>query len=179
MLPLSRRAALRWAAAFGAAGVLAVVVVPPVDRGRAGTAGSVIGAMFPDVIITDINGRVQSPSAWRGKVTFVNFWATWCGPCQVEIPQFVALQQAHPGTLQIVGLSLDDSADAVRAFASEHKMNYSVALVDQEFDHHFGEVVALPTTIVVDASGRIVSRHVGLVGTEVYEEEIERLSHLR
>lgn len=169
---MTRRTVLGWVAAMGTAGVLAVVVVPPVDSGRA--ASGVIGTMVPDVTITDINGQVISSAAWRGKVTLVNFWATWCGPCQVEIPQFVALQKAHPDTLQIVGLSLDDSVDAVRVFVVAHQMTYPVALVDQEFDHHFGGVVGLPTTFVVDPAGRIVSRHVGLVDTEIYEEEIGR-----
>ena len=170
VLPMTRRT-LGWIGAFAVATVLAMVTVPP-----GGTAFTTdVHEPLPDFTLTDIDGNVLTPALLRGKVTIVNFWATWCGPCLVEVPQFVALQAAHPDELQIIGVSLDESIDEVRLFATEHGINYAVALAPAGFDGLFGGVAGIPTSFVVDPDGHIVNRHLGLVADEVYEEEIHRL----
>src|SRR5437773_8786735 len=80
----------------------------------------------PDVIPAftahDVDGRVVSPADWRGKVTLVNVWATWCGPCRLEIPDLIALQEKYRDQLQIIGISEDEDAGIVKQFRADHKI---------------------------------------------------------
>ena len=133
----------------------------------------------PDFTVADLEGRPIASADWRGKVTIVNFWATWCLPCQQEIPDFVALQEKYREQLQIVGFSMDEgSADEVRRFVEERKINYRVAMAGSDLDVRFGGIMGLPTTFVVDPQGRIVQKHVGLISPTVYEQEVRALAGL-
>ncbi len=132
-----------------------------------------------DVNFQDLDGRSISASQWRGKVTIVNFWATWCPPCREEIPDLIALQKKYQGHLQIIGVSVDESsADDVRAFVKTHQINYPVAMVTRDLRRAFPGVYALPTSFVLDKEGRTVQRHVGLIGADVYEQETRVLAGL-
>jgi thiol-disulfide isomerase/thioredoxin len=165
-----------WAGAFGVATLLAVVAGPPDGTGGDSGGAPETHVALPEFAIEDINGGTLSPASWRGKVVVVNFWATWCAPCVVEVPQLIELQRAHPDTLQIVGLSLDESLEEVRGFAESAGINYPVALVEPGFDAHFGGVVGVPTSFVLDPDGHVVARHVGLVSMSVYEDALRRFS---
>jgi len=165
------RSTLGWVGAFAVATVVALVAVPP---GQPGT-NAVDHRPLPDLTISDIDGVPLDTSTWRGRVTIVNFWATWCAPCQVEVPEFIELQRDHPNRVQIIGLSLDDSADAVREFAAEMGINYPLAIVDPTVGDLFGGVLALPTSFVIDPEGHIVARHVGLVSMDVYRDAVDTL----
>ena len=125
---------------------------------------------------TDIDGRGISPDAWRGRVAVVNFWATWCLPCRKEIPALAALQRKYPADLVVVGV-LQDSAspDFVRAFARGLGVNYSIVQSRTEIERAFAEVVALPTTYIVDRGGRVVSTHVGEIDPARVERELRSL----
>jgi thiol-disulfide isomerase/thioredoxin len=162
---------VRWGLAFVAASVIALVLVPPVD---VHDHAEVVGSGVPDLSLRDLEGRELTSASWRGRVTIVNFWATWCAPCRVEIPEFMALERAHQGRVQVVGLSMDESEDEVRAFVKEHGMTYPVAIVNSDVAERFGGVLGLPTTFVLDPEGRIVGRHVGLVSMDVYREAIAK-----
>ena len=95
----------------------------------------------PHLTVVDLDGRAIASADWRGKVTIVNFWATWCVPCLQEIPDFIALQEKYRDHLQIVGLSMDEGpADQVREFVQEHKINYRVAVADPDVGAQFGGV---------------------------------------
>lgn len=133
----------------------------------------------PALTVTGLDGHAISSADWRENVTVVNFWATWCGPCLAEIPEFVALQEKYAGHVQFIGFSADEgSADEVRQFVRRHSMNYPVAIVGREIDAKFGDVPGLPTTFVIDRQGQIVQTHVGLVSPSVYEREIRALAGL-
>ena len=126
-----------------------------------------------------LDGRLLTSADWRGKVTIVNFWATWCPPCRTEIPEFIALQEKYRHSLQIIGVSLDEgSPDVVRAFATEHGINYPIVMMTDDFRRGFPGVFALPTSFVLDPRGRIVQRHVGLISISVYEQEVRALAGL-
>lgn len=132
-----------------------------------------------DFTVRDLDGQQIASADWRGKVTIVNFWATWCVPCLQEIPDFIALQEKYRDHLQIVGLSMDEGpADQVRAFVREHKMNYPVAVADPDVGAKFGGVFGLPTTFVVDPQGLVVQKHMGLISPAVYEQEVRALAGL-
>src|SRR5262245_20785500 len=93
---------------------------------------------LPAFTMTDIDGKTISSDTWRGKVTIVNFWATWCPPCRAEIPDLVALQDKYRDQLQVIGVSQDEAgADVVRQFAAEHKINYPIVMSTPEIEKQF------------------------------------------
>lgn len=133
----------------------------------------------PDFAVKDLEGRVISSADWRGKVTIVNFWATWCPPCRAEIPDLIALQNQYPDQLQIIGVSTDEGPiDGVRKFAATERINYPVVMITPELRTAFPGVFALPTSFVVDTKGRAVQKHVGLISPDVYEAELRVLAGL-
>jgi len=112
----------------------------------------------------------------RGKVALVNFWATWCLPCRVEIPALVDLQAKYRDRLVVVGV-LDDNAElpAIRAFADRMGINYPIVRTSWDLESVFSEARALPTTYVVDRQGRVVAVHAGLFDAAVVEREVREL----
>ena len=124
----------------------------------------------------DIDGREVSTATWQGKVAILNFWATWCAPCRKEIPALAALQEKYRGDLVVVGL-LQDSAslDAVRAFNRTVQVNYPIVQTTTEIDAVTGQILALPTTWLIDRAGRVVSTHVGEIDPARVEREIQAL----
>ena len=127
----------------------------------------------------DLDGRSISSADWRGKVTIVNFWATWCGPCRAEIPALIALQEKYRDRLRVIGVSEDEaSPELVRRFAADQKINYPVVMATKEIGHSFPGVTALPTSFVVDREGRVVQKHVGLLNPVTTEQETRALAGL-
>ena len=132
-----------------------------------------------DVTMETLDGRTMSTRDWQGKVTLVNFWATWCGPCRQEIPDLIRLQERYPDHLQVIGISTDEGDPSlVRAFADEMGMNYPVVMATTELNRQFPGVAALPTSFIVDPQGRIVQTHVGLIRPVVFEQEVRHLTSM-
>jgi thiol-disulfide isomerase/thioredoxin len=130
----------------------------------------------PEFAAKGMDGGTVSLAAARGKVVLLNFWATWCGPCRMEVPDLVEMQKKYPERLQVIGLVVDDEdQDAVRAFAKRYAINYPIAMATSEMRIRFGGVPALPTTFVIDAQGRVVQKHIGLRDPVLYETEIRAL----
>ena len=135
--------------------------------------------VVPTLTLSDLDGRALSTDEWRGKVTIVNFWATWCPPCRAEIPDFVNLQEKYSDSLRIIGVSLDEGPEEdVRRFMAEHGVNYPVVMITDGLGASFPGVFALPTSFVLDRDGRIVKRHVGLINVAIYEQEVRALAGL-
>ena len=135
---------------------------------------------MPSFKLTDVTtGRPIDQSQWRGKVVVLNFWATWCGPCRMEIPDLIKLQDRYRDHLVVVGLSIDEGpVEAVKAFAAEQKINYPVAVVDTQIEKLFGGITSVPSTFIVSPDGGIVQRHVGLLRADVTEQEVRALAKL-
>lgn len=131
----------------------------------------------PDFQLTDANGHVVQLSALHGKVVLLNFWATWCTPCRIEIPWFIELQKAYRDQgLAVVGVSLDDDGwTAVRPFLESRGVNYQIAVAGNELAASYGGLDSLPTTLLIDRNGRVAATHVGLVSKSTYEKEIRSL----
>lgn len=130
----------------------------------------------PAFKLTDLEGKPVTLEAVHGKVVFLNFWATWCGPCRAEVPDLVALQAHYQGRLQIIGLNVDDDDAAdVQKYVDETGINYPVAMASDEVRAEYGGIAALPTSFVLDTEGRIVQKHVGLWDPALYEAEIRAL----
>jgi len=143
----------------GAAGVLFSLLRPrSMDTG---VASQVVMAAR----LADLKGQSQALSQWRGKVLIVNFWATCCAPCREEIPAFIRLQEKYRTQgLQFVGIAIDQR-DPVEAFAREFGMNYPVLLGGieaVEMSRQAGNrVEALPFTLILDRTGKIVGTQMG------------------
>jgi cytochrome c biogenesis protein CcmG/thiol:disulfide interchange protein DsbE len=131
-----------------------------------------------DFTLKDTNGKKVRLSDYKGKVILLNFWATWCGPCKLEIPAFVeAYRQYRDRGFVILGvLSEDDpSADDLRTFMATFRMNYPVFKENVELGDVFGPLWALPTSFVIDRHGSICVSHTGAVSKEMLEREIKGL----
>jgi cytochrome c biogenesis protein CcmG/thiol:disulfide interchange protein DsbE len=127
--------------------------------------------------LKDINGKDVTLSAYKGKVILLDFWATWCAPCKIEIPGFIELYNRYKSREFIVlGVSMDDSPAAVKPFAQNMRMNYPVFIgtgrndIEQAF-----ELLGLPTSLIISRDGRICGRHFGFAPKEEFEREIKAL----
>lgn len=131
----------------------------------------------PDFTLKDSNGKVVKLSEYKGKVVLLNFWATWCGPCKIEIPWFVDFEQRYKDRgFAVIGVSMDEEGwDIVKPYVTEKKMNYRVLLGDEITGKLYGGVDSLPTTFMIDREGRIASTHIGLISKSDYETEIVQL----
>ena len=131
----------------------------------------------PDFTLKDADGKVVRLSDYKGKVVLLNFWATWCGPCKIEIPWFMEFEQEHKDRgFAVLGVSMDeDGWDAVRPFLAELRVNYRTLLGTDLVAQQYGGVDALPTTFVIDREGKIASTHVGLAPKSEYERDIQAL----
>ena len=136
-------------------------------------------SVVPAFTAQDLDGRSISTADWRGKVTIVNFWATWCGPCRAEIPALIALQEKYRDRLQVIGVSEDEIApELVKRFATAQRINYPIVMATKEISHTFPGVTALPTSFVVDRDVRVVQKHVGLLNPATAELETRALAGL-
>ncbi len=129
----------------------------------------------PELKITTLDGKPLTLASLHGKVIFLNFWATWCGPCRAEIPDLIALQDRYKDRLQIIGLNVDDEEADIKQYADEMHINYPVAMTSNDIRIQYGGIPALPTSFVLDTEGRVVQKHVGLWNPAVYETEIRSL----
>jgi peroxiredoxin len=134
------------------------------------------GLLAPDFTRTDLAGNVLRLSSYRGKVILLNFWATWCGPCLVEIPRFSGWQQKYGSEgLQILGVSMDDESTPVKRVLRVYHVAYPVAMGDENLGELYGGVLGLPLTFIIDPSGRIVARYQGVSDLTQMEFRIKAL----
>jgi cytochrome c biogenesis protein CcmG/thiol:disulfide interchange protein DsbE len=136
-----------------------------------GAALRVEDPVAPAFKLKDIKGNNVFLSDYKGKVIFLNFWATWCPPCRAEIPDFIeAYDELNEKGLEIIGISLDvGGIQKVRSFVKNNKMNYPVVMGSQKVvdDYKPGEFI--PTTIIIDRQGRIKHKHVGIMSKKMIE----------
>jgi thiol-disulfide isomerase/thioredoxin len=130
---------------------------------------------MPAFLVSDIAGNPVSTAAWKGKVVFINFWATWCPPCRAEIPVLIELANRYKDRLQIVGVAVDDDPDDVKQFVKQVGINYPIVMANHAIVQEYGGVAALPTLFVVNPDGNVVQKHEGLYSNELYEAEVRLL----
>jgi thiol-disulfide isomerase/thioredoxin len=158
--------------------------IPTATSSRASTEAFSV-ALYKDPVpvadfsVTTLDGRTLTKADLRGKVTIINFWATWCRPCRQEIPDLVALQAKYRDELIIIGVSEDEApVEKVQAFATEHKVNYPIVMTSPELQKVFPGVTALPTTFVLDKELRLSQKHVGMLEPDRTEHETLALAGL-
>jgi len=130
-------------------------------------------APAPPVLGWDQAGKPFTVADARGQVVFVNFWATWCGPCRGEIPGMTRVYDKYKTKgFEIVGVALDNGGwDDVKPWLQKNPINYPIVIGDQSLTDAYGGVEGIPTTFIVDRKGNIQSKHVG----GLREEEFEKL----
>jgi thiol-disulfide isomerase/thioredoxin len=177
---MTRRRALVLLVAAAATALVGGILVSRYDRLADGggasraAAATMLALTFPDAAGSDV------PLAqWRGKVLIVNFWATWCGPCREEMPEFVRLQGEFGGKgLQFVGIAVDD-ADKVRQFSAEIGLNYPALIGGygaMELSRTLGNrVMALPFTVIVDRSGAVAHTQLGPINNDQLRRIVTQL----
>jgi peroxiredoxin len=131
----------------------------------------------PDFTLSDARGAAVRLSDYKGKVVVLNFWATWCGPCKVEIPWFIEFENTYKDRgVAVLGVSMDDDGwKAVKPYIEQKKMNYRVVIGDDALAQQYGGVDSLPTTFLIDHDGKIARSYMGLVAKSTYKKEIEEL----
>ena len=134
-------------------------------------------APAPNWQLHDVDGHAVRSTDFKGKVVILDFWATWCGPCRMELPGLVELQKKYEKRgLAVIGVSVDQIGPAeVKKFAQQLGVNYPVVLADANTTQTFGGIDAIPTTFIIDRAGRIVKQHLGFTEKEEFEKEIKPL----
>ena len=116
----------------------------------------------PPFTLTDFDGQSHTLSGYKNKVVFINFWATWCGPCKKELPHFNAAYEEYGNDgLVIIGVSLDRREELVRRFLQRTPLSYPVTMATRQFMKNYQPGNAIPVTIVIDKRGKIRKRYVG------------------
>jgi cytochrome c biogenesis protein CcmG/thiol:disulfide interchange protein DsbE len=149
------------------------------DADHAGASGGPEkGAMAPDFNLKVVHGhgKTMRLSSLQGKAVLLNFWATWCEPCKIEMPWLVELQKKYgPQGLQVVGVAMDDASEKIiSGFARKMGVNYPVLQGTEPVADLYGGVEGLPVSFVIDRSGKVSDRIMGLVSESVIEDAIKK-----
>lgn len=162
--------------AIVAAMLLAGIHIARKNQAGGAVPGQLIGQSAPDFELQSLEGKNIKLSDFRGKAVLLNFWATYCGPCKIEMPWFVELQKQYgPQGFQIVGVAMDDaSTEDIAKFAKEMGVNYPILLGKESVGQSYGGVGVLPTTFFVDRDGKITDREFGLQSRSVFVDNIKK-----
>jgi len=179
---------------FIAAGVVALLAVMVWADHKFPAAGAPGGAASapakptdaPTITLKDLNDKDVSLQQYKGEVVLVNFWATWCEPCKVEIPWMIEFQQKYsPRGFTILGVSMDEEGKkAIQPFLDKERfdvsgqkvpMSYPILLGSDAIAEKFGGVLGLPTSMLFSRDGKKVRTIVGLVNHDDISKAIESL----
>jgi thiol-disulfide isomerase/thioredoxin len=176
----------KWIAATISALALALLTLnadlplPHFDAGAAAATTCPANAKPANLNFTvkDTSNRDVNLASFKGKVILLDFWATWCGPCKIEIPWFIEFQNKYGKSgLQVIGVSVDDTLEKLKPYVSTMKMNYPVL---QGLDHDdvqdaYGPMFGIPVTAVISRDGKVCMKHAGLASKDAFENMIKSL----
>src|ERR1700693_2306168 len=131
----------------------------------------------PEFELKDADGKTVRLSDYKGKAVLVDFWATWCGPCKIEIPWFIDFERKYKDQgFSVIGVSMDEEGwPVIKPFVTEVAINYRILLGSDATAQMCGGVDARPTAFLIDRDGRIAATHVGLAGKDDFEDGIKKL----
>ncbi len=149
-----------------------VGIMPACSQSKQNSQGTA-----PNFTLKTADGKTFDLAKQKGKVVVVNFWATWCPPCRQEIPGFVQFYDKYRNKgVEIVGVSLDEQGwDVVKPYVTSAKINYPVVVGDQNLTEEYGGIDGIPTTFIVDKSGKIREKHVGYMTEDALEKTVKAL----
>jgi peroxiredoxin len=139
-------------------------------------AEPLVDQQAPEFARAALMGGHVDLASFRGKVVLLNYWASWCAPCLVEMPVFVKWQREFgPRRLQVVGVSMDDDPALARRIAIQLKLNYPVAIGDEKLGELYGGVLGLPLSFLIDKKGRVRARFQGETDPKTIEKKWKEL----
>ena len=139
-------------------------------------AESLLNKKAPEITRTDLNGRTLDLASFRGKVVLLDFWATWCASCLVEMPRFVQWQRQYgPQGFQVIGISMDDDPALARKLSAKLRLNYPVAMGDDKLGELYGGVLGLPLTYLIDRNGMVRAQFQGEANLKTIEMQLQAL----
>ena len=176
---------------LGVLGLLAIMVwadrkFPAAGKTQANAAATASDASMPSIVMKDLNDRDVTLAQYKGQVVLVNFWATWCAPCKVEIPWMIEFQKKYSSRgFTILGASMDEEGKkAVNPFLEKERfdvdgqkeaMNYPILLANDAVAEKFGGILGLPTSMLFTRDGKKIKTIVGLVNHDDIAKAIESL----
>jgi len=130
----------------------------------------------PAFALEDLHGQPLSLVRLRGKVVLLNFWASWCGPCLTEMPEFMQWQRQFAAQgLQVVGISMDDDPAAARKMAAKLKVDYPIAMGNARLGQRYGGVLGLPLSFLIDRKGEVRAVYQGISNLPAIEKQVKVL----
>ena len=176
---------------IGVVALLAVMVwadrkFPAASAPAAGTGTANTPTDAPTIVLKNVDGQDVTMAQYKGKVVLVNFWATWCEPCQTEIPWMIEFQQKYSAKgFTMLGVAMDDEGTKVVApFVQKTQFNvdghsmtmdYPIVLGTDDIASKLGGLIGLPTSVIISRDGKIVKRYIGLVDHNTIDKEIQSL----
>jgi cytochrome c biogenesis protein CcmG/thiol:disulfide interchange protein DsbE len=152
----------------------ALLSQPPLILAQA--SSPLVHRAAPDFSRTSLGKKKIDLRGYRGKVVLLNFWATWCAPCLIEMPTFAKWQTLYgDDKLQVIGVSMDDDANPVGGVVARLKINYPVLMGDEELGEAYGGILGLPVTFLIDRKGVVQKRYQGAADLQELRQEIDRL----
>ncbi len=132
----------------------------------------------PEFTLKELRGTMISLSTYKGKIIFLNFWATWCPPCRAEIPGFIEIFNEYKEKgLQIIGVSVDEiSPEKVLEFVNEYRVNYPVVMGTPELYSSYKPGRAIPVTFIIDKEGMIRHKHIGYMDKDTLKNYFNQLN---
>ena len=157
--------------------VVALLFAATVAAAQEAAQQAAVDQSAPPFALKDLRGKTVQLSGYKGKIVLLNFWATWCVPCQAEMPELVKLQKKYAARgLQIVGVTYEpEKPSVVNRIARKFKINYPLLFGTEALSKQYGIEEVLPVTLILDRDGKILSRINGIIQPEEIEQKITPL----
>ncbi len=137
---------------------------------------SLLDKQAPSFVRPDLSGRQIDLADYRGKIVLLNFWATWCAPCRIELPRFSAWQRQYGAAgLQVIAVSMDDDRALASSTARKLRLDFPVVPGDGELATQYGGVLGLPITFLIGRDGKVIARIKGTTDLHALEKRVEML----